>query len=503
MTCERKRWWPNKLKRGLTGFALWDDTWLAFEAFNTKRCQSDKVVRPIEMACFERARFSSWKKFVEKGLMILPTCKCVILILAMTFASNIFAQQHSRYWEPYPETVSKKGLQVELVEDALALGIKHATLNVNLSQLVASHAESREIIQPSWISHGKRFFFNTNYVARLDEKIRALSDKEIVVHLIILVYKSGDAEINRILLHPGYDEAAPNRLGAFNTKTEDGRAWLVATMEFMAERWARPDQKFGRVAGYIMGNEVNSHWWWSNRGRVTMEEFADDYLVALRLAHGAVRRQSSWARIYLSLEHHWNIRYAAGDSRQAFAGREFLDYFARCVRESDEGDFDWHVAYHPYPENLFEPRFWNDKTALGNADTPRITFKNLEVLTTYLRRPELLYLGKPRRVILSEQGFHTPDGPQGEAFQAAAFCYAYRIVESLDGIDAFILHRHVDHPNEGGLNLGLRRRSPEAANPGPKKMSYDCFRLADTDEWENAFHFALPVIGIENWNFHP
>src|SRR5262245_18437756 len=41
----------------------------------------------------------------------------------------------SRYTEPYPIDASKKGLQVEIVEDALALGVKHAALNFNLSQL--------------------------------------------------------------------------------------------------------------------------------------------------------------------------------------------------------------------------------------------------------------------------------------------------------------------------------------------------------------------------------
>ena len=54
-------------------------------------------------------------------------------------------------------------------------------------------------------------------------------------------------------------------------------------------------ERFGVVAGYIMGNEVNSHWWWSNMGRVSMEEFADDYLRVMRTGHDAVRRQSSWA----------------------------------------------------------------------------------------------------------------------------------------------------------------------------------------------------------------
>src|ERR1051325_12225812 len=131
----------------------------------------------------------------------------------------------------------------------------------------------------------------------------------------------------------------------------------------------------------------------------------------MRLIHCAVRKESSWARVYLSLEHHWNVRYAAGDERQSFPGRAFLDYFAK--RAKGGGDFAWHVAFHPYPENLFEPRFWNDKSATFEENTPRITFKNLEMLTKFLAKPELLDDGKPRRVILSEQGFHSKPGEEG------------------------------------------------------------------------------------------
>jgi hypothetical protein len=248
-----------------------------------------------------------------------------------------------------------------------------------------------------------------------------------------------------------------------------------------------------------MGNEVNSHWWWANMGRVGMEEFADDYLRTIRLAHGAIRRQCSWARLYVSLEHHWNIRYAAGDVQQAFPARSFLDYFARRAREG--GDFDWHIAFHPYPENLFEPRFWNDKSATTNVlTTPRITFKNIELLPAYLRRPELLFANQPRRIILSEQGFHTPAGSDGELIQAAAYCYAYKKIEPLDGVDAFILHRHVDNAHEGGLLLGLRSNQPSNGDRHPKKKIYECFRVADTPDWEKAFEFALPVIGHNAWS---
>jgi hypothetical protein len=135
-----------------------------------------------------------------------------------------------------------------------------------------------------------------------------------------------------------------------------------------------------------------------------------------------------------------------------------------------------------------------------NPDTPRITFKNLSLLTTFLRRPEMLYQEEPRRVIFSEQGFHTPKGPEGETLQAAAYCYAYKKVEALDSVDAFILHRHVDHPREGGLLLGLRGMHPAGGEDRPRKKIYECFRLADTPRWEEAFRFALPIVGLDDWD---
>ena len=220
--------------------------------------------------------------------------------------------------------------------------------------------------------------------------------------------------------------------------------------------------------------------------------------VGVQRVHGAIRRQSSWARVYLSLEHHWNIRFPAGDERQSFPSRHFLEHFSKQAKE--QGDFDWHLAFHPYPEDLFKPAFWNDKTATAKSDTPRITLKNLQMLTLFMNSPEMQFAGKSRRIILSEQGFHTPEGEKGELLQAAAYCYAYKKVEALDGIDAFILHRHVDHPNEGGLLLGLRRYQPAHGEARPKKRIYECFRLADSPEWQKAFDFALPVVGLTNWN---
>jgi hypothetical protein len=272
-------------------------------------------------------------------------------------------------------------------------------------------------------------------------------------------------------------------------------------MEFLADWFSRPDDEHGRVAGYIIGNEVNVHHEWHNFGPMQPEDAVADYLRQVRIAHAAIRRSSAHARVYISLTHHWTLA-PPGSPQDGMPGRTFVDLFAQQARAGD--DFDWHIACHPYPENLGNPRTWQDRSAVASEDSPRITFRNLEQLPRYLEREELRLDGKPRRVILSEQGFHSDgslDGKRGEREQAAGFCYAWEKVARIDGVDAFILHRHVDHRHEGGLNLGLwRRKADSVATPDAPKLIYECFKAAGTAEQEKTFAFALPLIGIRNWS---
>ncbi|MDB6027232.1 MAG: hypothetical protein JWM68_3455 [Verrucomicrobiales bacterium] len=400
----------------------------------------------------------------------------------------------SRHSDPYPQVKSKKGLQVQMVDDALTLGVKHAAINFDFGRMVSLKPATNDL---SWPMDGRTFHFQRSYVEHTDARIKRLSDAGVVITLILLNYENADEQQNKILLHPNYDKACPQNLSAFNTTTPEGLAWFKACMEFLADRYSESGFPHGRVANYIVGNEVNSHWWWANMGHVTREEFVNDYARTVRVCNTAVRKFSSSARVFISLEHHWNIHFPSGDDTQAFAGHPFIDRFNEVVKAG--GDFDWNLAFHPYPENLFNARFWEDKTATFSADTPRITFKNLELLTQYFKRAPLLYHGKPRHIILSEQGFHSDGTPVGEELQAAAYCYAFYKVDRMEGIDSFILHRHVDHPAEGGLNLGLWRRNGDSAEPLSKKPLYEVFRSADTPQWKQSFKFALPIIGIASW----
>ena len=121
---------------------------------------------------------------------------------------------HSRYDEPYPASASKKGLQVELVEDALVLGVKHAALNFNLTPLIGLDSDTSN---PAWELAGRTYRFHRPQLEDMDRRIKQLSDHDVVVNLIVLAYQSGDPTRDRVMIHPRCVTNAPNRLGQFNT----------------------------------------------------------------------------------------------------------------------------------------------------------------------------------------------------------------------------------------------------------------------------------------------
>ncbi len=414
----------------------------------------------------------------------------------------------------FPAADSKKGLQVEDLEDAVALGVKHAAFNIAVSSLLSRTERKDDIL---WTYRGKTYRLNASYLASQRRRIKAMTDSGALVYLIVLNMPGSMTAADSALVPPNYRADSPNGIGGFNTMTEEGRATFRAVMAFLGQYFSEGIESVGsnsaqqtgkpngarswpngRVVGYIIGNEVNSHWWWYNIGEVTIEEFVDEYETAVRLSNEAISESAPWARVYVSLEHHWNVRHSPEQPLRSFPARDFLERFASVARQ--RGDYAWHVAFHPYPENLFDPKFWEDTQATWSEDTPKLTFKNLAVLSGFLQREELLYQGQPRRIILSEQGFHTPKGEDGEAVQAAAYCYAYRIADNLPLVDAFILHRHVDHPREGGLALGLWSYDKDKRQRARKKLSYEVFKRADTADWEGAFQFALPIVGLKNWD---
>jgi hypothetical protein len=399
----------------------------------------------------------------------------------------------------YPTSDTIKGLQVKMVDDALALGVGHAALNLNLPTVMRPAKTEDTAI---YHMDGHEYYFDAVYLSQFDRRVKELSDHGIVVNLILLNSVQWDGielypEMGEALLHPDYDPEG--RISAFNVITEDGLAHYKAFVEFVAERYTRPDGKYGRACGYIIGNEVDAQWIWCNAGRKTVREYVSEYATAMRMAFYAARKKYSQARVYASLTHYWNLAHRE-DPEQCYKGRDVIEVLNKiCLRD---GNFDWSLAFHPYPEDLFHPDFWNDKTAIDSFDTPRITFKNIEVLPKYMSQPHLLYEERPRHIILSEQGFHSDETEEGEQLQAAAYAYAYDKIERTPVIESFILHAHVDHRDEFDLNLGIWRRDKESSSPnapGSPKPVYAVFRDIDGPRKDELVSWAKQIVGEENW----
>lgn len=419
--------------------------------------------------------------------------KHVVLCFFLAFIPCILAAQNT---DPFPVTSGKKGLQVQMVPDAVALGIQHAAINVSLGMLMDAREEPDSL---RMICGGRTYFMHQRYVQSLDAQIKPLSDAGIVVNLILLAYPTKNPAKDGLLLHPKARGDGKYNIAAFNMATEEGTGQYLAWIEFLAERYSGAHPEYGRVWGYIIGNEVNSQWMWYNLGKMPLLEVVSEYEKAVRGAQESIRKYSAHARVYLSFDHHWNTSMPGISDQESYRGKDFLDAFARIARE--RGDFEWHVAHHPYPDDLGNPRTWNDQQAWPTEDTPHITFKNLEVACKYMEKPELLWEGKPRRIILSEQGLHCLGSADGETLQAAGFAFVWEKVMRQKGIDALIWHRHVDHSQEGGLRLGLWENKPGTiSEPNRPRHIYELFKKAGTPEWSAAVEFALPVVGLKSWD---
>jgi hypothetical protein len=435
---------------------------------------------------------SPWRGRDDQQFFIMKQISIALLLFLLPI-SSLVAQSPAQDATPFPKPPSIKGLQVQMIDDALALGIHHAGVNINITGLVDLEKRPEN---PKRTVDGFEFSFHEPYLKLLDSQIKPLSDKGVLVYLIVIAYPSKNAAVDALVIHPDARKDYQYSVGGFNSKTPEGRAWLKAVSMEMASRWSGARPECGRVWGWIVGNEVNSHWIWSNMGSKPLNEAVAEYAQAFRIIHGSVRTASANARLYISFDHHWGGGMSGISAGEAAAGRDYLDAFAKL-----NGDLDWHVAWHPYPGDLRNPRAWTDNTAVSDDSSHKVTFKNLEVLCRHLRKPELLYKGEPRRVILSEQGFHMLPDPDGETLQAAAYAYAWEKCRKLPLIDAFIYHRHVDHSQEGGLLLGLWKSVPGSiADPAGKKQIWELLRKAGTPEWDAAAAPMLPVTGLKSWD---
>ncbi len=411
---------------------------------------------------------------------------------------------HSENSFPNALPQSKKGLggfaaHRGHLDDLDKLEISSATVNIWISGMMVSKSSDGSRNQATVIHryNGREYFFNEREVHQMDETLRVCAKKNIIVAGILLVGKASktrDREIGKILQHPDCDPAGIYSMP--NLTSTEGIQHYAAALDFLASRYNRPDAAFGRIHHFIMHNEVDAGWVWTNAGEKPARVFFDLYHKSMRIGHAILKSHYPHGKVFISLTHHW----AKTVDPKFYTSKELLEYliqYSQC-----EGDFDWALAYHPYPESLFEPKTWLDHSAKFEFDTPKITFRNLEVLDAWMKRPESLFQGKERRTVwLSENGTNSPDySEQSLREQAAGFAYTWKKLDHLDGIDAFQWHNWMDNRHEGGLRIGLRKFHDDNDDPAGRKPVWYLYQSAGTPQEDAAFEPYLDVIGIDRWD---
>ena len=402
---------------------------------------------------------------------------------------------------PYPQPPVIKTLAAPPML-AKRLGMPQSLLNVNLPDLMTVLPGEGDIAHEF---NGRVYYFRRSAVESLDMRMRAVPvNTMILLNSPRLFGSTGERLLLDACIHPRYDWDCSNAyISAFDMETEEGQGYFGAFVDFLAARYTRPDGKYGRAVGAIISNEVNSQYVWGNAGEMPVEEYAREYAQALRLAWQCGRSRCAHFRVYISLDQFWCASNFSAAPLRYYGSRAMLEQVNRHVTAG--GNFDWCVAHHPYPEDLHCPDFWNDRAVDFSFSTPKITFKNMEVLEAFLSQPEFLIDGKPRRIIFSEQGFNSLKGELqawSERQAAAGYVLAYMKARRMKTADLFTHHACVDNPKEFGLNLGMFRYDPaKPENVGEPKPIFRSFQAMDTPDEAAAVDAAREVIGEELFDY--
>ena len=436
------------------------------------------------------------------------------IIADFSYSSNIPSQWSSvRKAQP-----SVKGLQVQNADDAFKLGVNHAAINCTISEFVY---ENKPSISGAieFTSNGKTYYFRKDRVEAFDAQLKELSDNGMEVTVILIIPGGTRAASASSMIHPKAEKSENitaqqnGTVLAPNLTNERGMLYWEAACEFLAERYTTGGN-YGFLSNIVVGNEVDMAGVWNNMGPNGIGDYVDQYVRTLRATYTAFKKYNANTNVLMSLTHAWNSYGAelpAQYEKKIYKGKDIFDKVLETARA--EGDFGWGVAYHPYPSDLRDPRFWADEYAdlcSSDFDTQQITYKNIDVLCRYLDLSANRYNGEVRPLYLTEQGlnsFSAADqsafpseygaytAEKGQKLQAFAYAYSYYLIAAQPTVQGYILHRHVDAVNElvPTLSLGLWTCRPDSLQSDPleKKIIYDVFKYIDT---EKSLEYTEPLL---------
>ncbi len=265
--------------------------------------------------------------------------------------------------------------------------------------------------------------------------------------------------------------------------------YLTAAAAFLAERYS--DSEHGKVDNWIVGNEVNARYEWNYVNIADLNAYANEYAESFRLCYNAIKSKNANAGVYICTEQQWDRnRNEAGK----YDSKDFIDAFNSAVVAG--GNIDWGLMTHPYPVPLTWAAYWTGGAYYKNlvnhtVNSAYVTMENVEVLTDYMCRAELLSPTGQVRSIQTAAGYTTT---QGEEIACAAMVLGYQQAANNQYIDTFIISRESDMAEEipQGLALGLTNVD------GSHKLVYDCYKNLDGANAAEYIQMALSLRGVSD-----
>ncbi len=221
--------------------------------------------------------------------------------------------------------------------DIQELGIASVTLNVVLNDIIHTHpAPARSTYHYA----GRDWHIDDGAVAGYDRYMKTAADRGLMVSAIILLPPARGAASDEWIRLAGHPDAEPS--GAYvmpNFTTQAGVEAYAAAMNFLAERYSRADGKFGRIHHWILHNEIDSGFYWTNAGAKSAITYLDLYQKSMRLTLLIARQYDPHAKPLISLDHYWT----GNPDPRGYPSRELLERLVDFSHK--EGDFQWGIAF--------------------------------------------------------------------------------------------------------------------------------------------------------------
>lgn len=385
----------------------------------------------------------------------------------------------------------KKGLLIDPAKlaggELVDLGVKQAIYNIPISNILGPTTNA-SYPTVNYNYNGKTYQFNGLVVAEYDNIFKTLSDRGIAITAALLNNNDGRFPY---MLHPLSRDGSACPYYAFNTAEPQGVETIAATASFLAERYS--NQGKGKVDNWIVGNEVTARVEWNYINIQDLNAYVNEYAEAYRLFYNGIKSRNANANVYICIDQQWDRnRREIGK----YDSKDLIDSFNANIAAG--GNIDWGLACHPMPLPLTWAPYWTTgayykNLVKHNVGSAYVTMENIEVLTDYMCRPELLAPnGQVRSIIASEVGYTSS---QGEDMQAASFVHGYLQAENNQHIDAFILSRETDVAAEIGQGLAFGLTNVD----GSPKLVYDFYKNIDTGNAAAYTEQAKAWMGISDW----